>query len=104
MRLEHLDTIADGLAAPFAGRLNYAHVRALVDEMVLVSDAEIVAAIPVLIERCKVVPEAAAAAAAAALLSGKVVPAPGSTTVVIVSGGNIDRARLASILAGDLAR
>ena len=103
-RLERLNTIADGLAAPFAGRLNYAHVRALVDEMVLVSDAEIVAAIPVMIERCKVVPEPAAAAATAALLSGKVVPAAGSTTVAIVSGGNVDRARLASILSGELSR
>lgn len=104
VRLERLDTIADGLAAPFAGRLNYAHVRALVDEMVLVSDPEIAAAIPVLIERCKVVAEPAAAAATAALLSGKVVPPPGSTTVIIVSGGNIDRARLAAILAGDMNR
>lgn len=98
VRLERVDTIADGLAAPFAGRLNYAHVRALVDEMVLVSDAEIAAAIPVLMERCKIVPEPAGAAAAAALLSGKVVPPRDSTTVVIISGGNIDRGRLRELL------
>jgi threonine dehydratase len=101
VRLDRLETIADGLAAPFAGRLNYAHVRALVDEMVLVTDAEIVAAIPVLIERCKIVPEPAAAAATAALLAGKVVPPRGSNTVAIVSGGNIDRGRLAEILSRD---
>jgi threonine dehydratase len=98
VRLERLDTIADGLAAPFAGRLNFRHVRALVDEMVLVSDAEIAAAIPVLVERCKIVPEPAGAAAVAALLSGKVSLPPGSTTVAIVSGGNIDRARLRGFL------
>lgn len=99
VRLEKLNTIADGLAAPFAGRLNYAHVRALVDEMVLVTDHEIAAAIPVLVERCKIVPEPAGAAAVGALLAGKVVPPPGATTVAIVSGGNIDRARLVTFLS-----
>jgi threonine dehydratase len=99
VRLDRLDTIADGLAAPFAGRLNYLHVRELVDEIVLVTDDEIVAAIPVLMERCKIVPEPAGAAAVAALLSGKVTPTPGSTTVAIVSGGNIDHVRLRQLLA-----
>lgn len=97
-RLERLDTIADGLAAPFAGRLNYLHVRELVDDVILVTDDEIIAAIPVLMERCKVVPEPAGAAAVAALLSRKFVPAPHSTTVAVVSGGNIDRARLKQLL------
>ena len=99
VRLDRLDTIADGLAAPFAGRLNYLHVRELVDDMVLVTDDEIIAAIPVLMERCKVMPEPAGAAAVAALLAGKFVPAPGSTTVAVVSGGNIDRVRLKQLLA-----
>ena len=98
VRLERLDTIADGLAAPFAGRLNYFHVRDLVDEMVLVTDDEIIAAIPVLMERCKVMPEPAGAATTAALLSGKVRLTPDSTTVAVVSGGNIDRARLKQLL------
>ena len=101
VRLERLDTIADGLAAPFAGRLNFLHVRELVDEMVLVTDAEIVEAIPVLMERCKIVPEPAGAATVAALLAGKVTPAPGSTTVAIVSGGNIDRTRLKHLLGDE---
>jgi threonine dehydratase len=98
VRLDRVNTIADGLAAPFAGRLNYFHVRELVDEMVLVSDAEIIAAIPVLMERCKIVPEPAAAAAVAALLCGKVRPTAGSTTVAVVSGGNIDLGKLKSLL------
>lgn len=98
VRLDRLDTIADGLAAPFAGRRNYYHVRDLVDEMVLVTDAEIIAAIQILIERCKIVPEPAGAAAVAALLSGKITPPPGSTTVAVISGGNIDRSRLSKIL------
>jgi len=97
-RLDHLDTIADGLAAPFAGRLNYLHVRELVDDMVLVTDDDIVAAIPVLMERCKIVPEPAGAAAVAALLSGKFVPKPDETIIAVVSGGNIDQARLKQLL------
>lgn len=98
IRLDRLDTIADGLAAPFAGRLNYVHARDLVDEMVLVTDDEIISAIPVLMERCKIVPEPAGAATVAALLAGKVTPVPGSTTVAVVSGGNIDRERLKQLL------
>jgi threonine dehydratase len=97
-RLERLDTIADGLAAPFVGRLNYLHARDLVDEMVLVSDDDIIAAIPVLMERCKIMPEPAGAATTAALLSGKVSLTPGSPTVAIVSGGNIDRTHLTTLL------
>ena len=100
VRLERLDTIADGLAAPFVGRLNYLHARDLVDEMILVTDDEIIAAIPVLMERCKIMPEPAGAATTAALLSGKVRLTPGSPTVAIVSGGNIDRMRLATLLQG----
>ena len=99
-RLDRLDTIADGLAAPFVGRLNYLHARDLVDEMILVTDDEIIAAIPVLMERCKIMPEPAGAATTAALLSGKVRLAPGSPTVAIVSGGNIDRTRLTTLLQG----
>jgi len=52
----------------------------------------------VLMERCKIVPEPAGAAAVAALLCGKITPARGSTTVAVVSGGNVDRARLAELL------
>ena len=70
VRLERIDTIADGLAAPFAGRLNLAHVQAFVDLMLVVPDRDIVAALGVLLERCKIVPEPAGAAAVAPLLNG----------------------------------
>ena len=99
IRLDRLDTIADGLAAPFAGRLNYLHVRDLVDEMVLVTDDEIRAAMPVLLERCKVMAEPAGAASTAALLTGKIRLTPSAPTVVVVSGGNVDRTRLRELLA-----
>ncbi len=92
-------TIADGLAAPFAGVLNYAHVKAFVDDVVLVSDEEIVAAMRLLMERAKLLPEPAGAAAYAALLAGKVTGLPpGARVAVVVSGGNLDLARLNELL------
>ena len=98
VRLSKLDTIADGLAAPFAGRLNLAHVQAFVDRMVVVSDRDIVQALGVLLERCKIVPEPAGAAAVSPLLTGTLTIEPGAHVACIVCGGNIDAARLKSLL------
>ena len=92
-------TIADGLAAPFVGVLNYAHTGAFVDDVVLVSDDEIVAAMHLLMERAKLLPEPSGAAAYAALLAGKVTGLPqGARVAAIVSGGNLDRSRLKELL------
>ncbi len=99
VRLERVDTVADGLAAPFAGRHNLAHVRALVDEMLLVEDREIVEAMRVVLERCKVLPEPAAAAPVAALLSGRLEIPAGATVVCVLSGGNVDAERLREMLS-----
>jgi len=86
--LERISTIADGLSAPFAGALTYETTRDLVDDVVLVSDAEIRNAMRALALRAKVVAEPAAAAGLAALIAGRVAPAPGPV-VVVVSGGNV---------------
>lgn len=99
VHLDRVSTIADGLAAPFAGELNYGIVRELVDEVVLVSDDEIAAAVPVLVESAKVVPEPAGAAALGALLVGRVTLPPEGPVVVVVSGGNLDLTRLAALIA-----
>jgi threonine dehydratase len=88
----HLDktpTIADGLAAPFAGEHTFRHVRHFVDEMVRVTDAEIADALRQLILRCKLAAEPSGAASLAALISGRITPAAGSTVVCVVSGGNV---------------
>ena len=75
--LEQISTIADGLSAPFAGALTYEITRDLVDDVVLVSDAEIRDAMRALALRAKVVAEPAAAAGLAALLAGRVGARPG---------------------------
>jgi len=95
----HLDkstTIADGLAAPFAGEHTLRHVQQFVDEVVLVTDDDIIAALRLILERCKILPEPSAAASFAGLLSGKVPPSP--TVVCVLSGGNVDRSLLKTIL------
>ena len=87
-------TIADGLAAPFAGEHTQAQIQRDVDEVVLVTDDDILNALKLIMERAKLVPEPAGAAAVAALLSGAVKPKPGSTVVCVISGGNVDPALL----------
>ncbi len=98
VRLEHLDTIADGLAPPFAGELNLAIVQGAVELVVTVSDEEIGAAMALLLERCKLLVEPAGAAALAALLQGRIPVQPGARVAVVLSGGNVDLASLAEIL------
>lgn len=96
-KLERTDTVADGLAAPHAGDLTFAHVKQLGVEIVTVPDSAIVDAMWTIIERCKVLAEPAAAAGLAALLSGAVTVAPGSSVVCILTGGNADREKLKSL-------
>ncbi|MBF6611619.1 MAG: pyridoxal-phosphate dependent enzyme [Chloroflexi bacterium] len=101
IHLDRVSTIADGLAAPFAGEWTYSIIRELVDDVVLISDEEIAAAVPALVQSAKVVPEPAGATALGALLAGRIpldtLPAE-APVVVIVSGGNLDLARLVALL------
>ncbi|MCC6928221.1 MAG: threonine/serine dehydratase [Gemmatimonadaceae bacterium] len=97
-RMAKLDTIADGLAAPFAGVRNFAHCQAWVDEWFVVPDEEIVDAMKVLMERTKLFPEAAGAAAVVPLLTGRLALPSDATVVPIICGGNVDLARLKALL------
>ncbi len=96
--LEYISTVADGLAAPFAGTHTLEHVQRHVAEIVLVTDEEIIEAMLLIMERCKLFVETAGAAGFAALLHQKINPKPGSTVICVLSGGNIDRARLKQLL------
>jgi threonine dehydratase len=97
-RLDKIETIADGLSAPFAGELPFALVEQYVDELVLVNDTDILAAMTLILERCKLLVEPSGAAALAGLLSGAVKAQPQAPVAIILSGGNIDAARLAQLL------
>jgi threonine dehydratase len=96
--LEERATIADGLDAPFAGRHTLAHIRARVDDLVLVSDAEIVEALRLILSRAKLLAEPAGAASLAGLLAGGLDIPEGATVVCVLSGGNVDLDRLKELL------
>lgn len=98
VRLDTLNTIADGLAAPFAGELTYPIVRDLVDDVVTVTDEEIAAAMGLILTRCKLLAEPAGAAATAALIAGKLPQASGKRVVVLLSGGNVDLSRVKELV------
>jgi threonine dehydratase len=90
-------TIADGQQLPTPGELTWPVIDALVDEVVTVSDEQIVAAMVLLFERLKLVAEPSGASALAALLAAAV-PAAGRRVGVVLSGANIDAARFAGLV------
>jgi threo-3-hydroxy-L-aspartate ammonia-lyase len=90
-------TIADGQQLPMPGELTFPVIQELVDEVVTVSDAEIVDAMRLLFERTKTVTEPSGACAFAALLAGKV-DATGERVGVTLSGGNVTASRCAELL------
>jgi threonine dehydratase len=83
------NTVADGLKPVRAGELTFEHVRKYVDDVVLVSDEEILSATRHLITREKLVVEPSGAATTAAILSGKL-KLPKGAVVAVISGGNVD--------------
>jgi len=96
--LDHVATIADGLAAPYAAAASQQLIERYVDDVVLVSDEEIVNALRLILERSKLLAEPAGATALAALLAGKAGVPRGARTVAVLSGGNVDLATLKRIL------
>jgi threonine dehydratase len=98
VRLDRVDTIADGLAPPMAGEHTYPIVKALVEDVVTVTDEEIVVAMKMLMSRAKLMAEPAGAAAVGALLSGKIKVLSGSKVVAVISGGNVDLDELKKLL------
>jgi threonine dehydratase len=96
--IEKITTVADGLAAPFAAPTSQRLIERLVDDVVIVTDDEILAALRLLLERTKLLVEPAGAAATAALLTGKAGVEPGSRVVATLSGGNVDFEKLKRLL------
>ncbi len=96
--LDTVDTIADGLRASQPGELTFEVNRRLLDDVVAVDDAAIVEAMRFCFTRLKVVVEPSGAVPVAALLTGAV-RADGRATAVVLSGGNVDPADFAALLA-----
>ena len=91
-------TVADGLAAPVVGEMTLDAVRRYVDDVVVITDEEILAGLRDLASYAKLLVEPAGAAAVGALLAGKVSLDRGSRVVAVISGGNVDLERLKTLL------
>lgn len=98
VQVEQGPTLADGLAGGGIDAESYERARSVTDEMVLVAETAIAAAIHDLYQHDGIVAEGAGAVTVAAVATG-LMPVRGPT-VLVISGGNIDGARLADILRG----
>jgi threonine dehydratase len=90
-------TIADGLQVTAPGKLTFPIIRELVEDILLVSDQELISTLRFILERMKVLVEPSGAAGAAAVFHRKFDFA-GNRVGVLLSGGNVDLAKLASYL------
>lgn len=96
--IEKITTVADGLSAPFADPTSQRLIERYVDDVVLVTDDEIIAALRLILERTKQLVEPAGAAAVSAFMTGKAGAPSGSRAVATLSGGNVDFEKLKRIL------
>jgi threonine dehydratase len=96
--IEKITTIADGLSAPFAAPTSQRLIERYVDDVVLVTDEEIMDALRLILERTKLLVEPAGAAAVAALLSRRAETAAGSRAIATLSGGNVDFEKLKGLI------
>jgi threo-3-hydroxy-L-aspartate ammonia-lyase len=97
VRIDVPRTIADGLQTNVPGNLTWEVASRLVDEIVTVSDTQIVEAMRFAFERLKLVVEPSGAVGIAAVLGG-LIASPGRAGV-IVSGGNVGADRFAELIA-----
>jgi threonine dehydratase len=96
VKLESTGGLADGLQASEIGGQPFAHHQAYLDDVVLVGDEPLPAAMRHLLDRMKIVVEPSGAITVAALMMGAVKPA--SSTVAVLSGGNIEWSGLRQLL------
>lgn len=94
-----LSTCADGLRAQYVGNLTFEHIRRYVDDIVTVTEDEIMQAVRILSANPKTVAEPSGAVAPAAFLFHPERLHASNLTVAVISGGNIDPALLQRIRA-----
>tara|TARA_B100001778_G_scaffold278067_1_gene241888 strand:+ start:695 stop:1648 length:954 start_codon:yes stop_codon:yes gene_type:complete len=90
-------TIADTLAAPFAGEITFEFVKEYVDEIINVSEKEMIESLKIMIERLKIVPEPSASACFVPIMFNKIKINPNSKCLVVVCGGNIELKNLKTL-------
>ena len=92
-------TIADGLRVQTPGAITFPILQKLAEDVLTVSDEEILATIRFMLFRMKIMVEPSGAAAAAAVMFQKL-PANLQRVGVVLSGGNIDASVLSRVIAG----
>ena len=97
-------SIADGISVKKVGQLTFDIIQKCVDELVLVEEEQIAAAILMLLEREKILAEGAGAAPLAAVMNGAVGVPHGGKTVLVISGGNVDSPLLGRIISQGLIK
>ncbi len=98
IKIDTPKTIADGAQTQFLGQLTFPVIQELVDEIVTVSDAQLIEAMRFAASRMKMVIEPTGGLAMAAAMQG-VVNVKGQRVGIIISGGNVDIAQFAQYLA-----
>jgi len=96
----HIDvpkTIADGAQTQHLGQHTFPVIRQLVDDIVTVTDAELVSAMKLFASRMKMIVEPTGCLAAAAVF-GKKIDVKGGKAGIVLSGGNVDLARFAELV------
>jgi threonine dehydratase len=96
-----LQTVADGLRAQYVGTLTFEHIRCYVDDIVTVSEEEILHAARILAANPKTVAEPSGAVATAAWLFHWDQLPESKFTVAVISGGNIEPGLLSQIRSRD---
>lgn len=102
VRIDTPKTIADGAQTLFLGNHTFPIIQRHVDDIVTVSDADLVETMAFFAERMKLIVEPTGCLAAAAVLQGKI-ETEGRRIGVLVSGGNVDLARFAALVRPDVA-
>jgi threonine dehydratase len=92
--LESAKSVAAGLSPPFVGELNFQIVREYVDELVVVTDKQIIESLWLTLEQSKLLSEPSAAASFAGFQSCLSKIPEGAVVVCLISGANIDRHEL----------
>ena len=101
--LDGVSTIADGIAVKKPGEITFEMVKKYVDDIAVVTEDEIAAAILTLIEKQKMIAEGAGAVSVAAAMFNKF-PTKGKKVVSLVSGGNIDVTSLNRVIERGLMK
>ncbi|WP_353190366.1 threo-3-hydroxy-L-aspartate ammonia-lyase [Pandoraea pnomenusa] len=104
-KIVHIDTprtIADGAQTQHLGEFTFPVIRSLVDDILTVTDDELVQTMQFFASRMKIVVEPTGCLAAAAVLQKKI-DVKGKRVGIILSGGNVDMARFAKLTLGEVA-